>query len=821
MSSGILYDADVRFYHPLDNTTEYTKDLGWTIFGNWLDFVPSILTSGVKTTDGVGTSHITYDTGSEYTSLNNIIGCTFAVWVSGFLGGDSNSRQVAIGFANSSSNFRDGIKLDKTTPATGFRVIATFNNTDKLKDWTPPPSNDTDWHFFVIDIRFETSGWRHRASLDGGDWLDLGVNNQVGQFSATSEPMVRIIDAVTSPKIIVDETIVWADNDLFTAQELSNLYELYNTYSTTMDQYEATYGIPINSGTTCFIAGHLEASGDASLFIDGQYGLLHDEFVKYYHPVDDNVEFTKNLAWTPAGVDFVPSLFTSGIQPINVLAKLSLDGYDDLSATSGFTMATWASGFLGNDGSGRGIYAGFSDASANKRNTIRIFKQHPIIRTSINIEGAQSNRDWSPAPPSDDDWHFFVADARYETSGWRHRVSLDGSDWVDLGVDSQTSVPGTDERAYVESLLSTSGAPFVVDEIVLWGSNNLFTSQELSNLYELGNTHNKTMDQYLSIFAPIFSIASLYIKGSVESSGNTNSYTLGHKLVSGIADLYLLSTPLASFSGNLYIAGPIPISDNFDSSITGHLPVSGESTLFIQGRLQDTDAFVSVADNNPSDNFTLFTHGVPSGDSTTFYTNESATLFISDNGDVTDVNSSWPAFTRVADAITASGSGVWSSFVRVGNVVDNNINLYINGHAPGDNVHGPLVSDSFDIFINGLATQDGDEGLLSDGYSVANEETLSFVRIYDGLNDTANLYISGEIPIIPPSASSDLFIFGISGIESGSSTLHIHGNAPTSGTFDLFVLGISGVESGSFTLYLQVTNVGLFNSENTLFSHGF
>lgn len=857
MPSGLLNDQYVRYYHPVDNLTEYTQDVAWT--GTTTDFVPSILTSGIKPNNT--TARIDQALGGDYNDIENVSGFTMATWVSGFLSSDGYYRYVYVGFGNGGNTARNTIRIYKDHPT--VQIAVEIEGTPAYKDWTPTPPSDDDWHLIVADARYETSGWRHRVSLDGSGWVDLGVDSQTSVPGVDERTHIFLLRENSSASFIVDETVFWGGNDLFTTQELSNLYELYNTYAATMDQYSTTFGTLVSSGMNCFINGSIQTSGDTSLYINGQYGLLYDEFVKYYHPVDDNVEFTKNLAWTPVSTNFVPGLFTSGIRPNNQFAKISLDGYGDLSGASGFTMAVWTSGLLGNDGSGRGAYAGFSDAATNKRNVIRIFKQHPTIRTSVYIEGVQANRDWSPTPSSDDDWHFFVVDARYETSGWRHRVSLDGSDWIDLGVDTQSGIPETDERAYIESFVSVSGVPFVMDEVVLWGSNNLFTYQELSNLHKLGDTYNRTMNQYLSTFFPISGEIDLYTKGNIQSSGNISIYTSGiggisasadlflkvatsssgsadlylrgkallsdnidqyingHQIASGSADLYLLSTPQILSSGNLYISGPILVNDNFDASITGHLPVSGDSSLFIQGRLQDINAYVAVADNNPSDSFTLFAHGVPSGDSTTFYTNDSATLFINDSGDITDVSSSWSAFTKVADAISASGSGTWSSFVRVGNVANDDVYLYINGHVSGDSPHGPLISNSFDIFINGLATQEGDEGLLSDGYSVANSEISSFVRIYDGLNDAANLYISGEVPIIPPSATMNLFTFGISGIESGSSTLYIPSDIPTSGTFDLFVFGIQGIGSGSATLYLGVTNIGLFNQEVDLYTHGY
>jgi hypothetical protein len=252
--------------------------------------------------------------------------------------------------------------------------------------------------------------------------------------------------------------------------------------------------------------------------------------------------------------------------------------------------------------------------------------------------------------------------------------------------------------------------------------------------------------------------------------------------------------------------GPLVISGNIDNFILGHLPISGNFSLFVKGHSPDVDAFVSVSDNNPSNSFNLFTHGVPSGQSTIFYTNNSITLFIEDNGENRNINSNWSAFTRVADAIYIPYSGIWQSFVKGGNIANDNVGLYINSHASGDSPHGILITDSLSMFINGQATQDGDEGLLSDGF---------------GLNNTVNLYISGEIAIIPPSAILNLSIFGIIDTTSGSSILFIPSKESFTDNYDLFIFGVQGIESGSVPLYIEVTDIGLFNQEFSLYSHGY
>lgn len=644
-ASGFLSNEYVLYYHPLDDFIEFTENLAWSSTGgDDADILSTLLTSGIRTAAGDSVYQMVYPPGTPYDTLFNASGTTCAMWVSGFLGGDSDDRQISIGIANNSNSFRDGFTLTKTTSSSGFRIDGTFFTILKTKNWIPPPSNDSGWHFFILDLRYETSGWRHRVSLDGNEWINLGVNDHTGVFSANPRPSIKIFDHVTGPKIVLDEVILWGDNDLFTNDELSNLYELFNTYNTTMDQYINTFGTPANSGIDLFIHGYEQTSGNIFLYIPGQYEIKSiDLFIEGFIQISGNV-----------------GLYISGTPPI---ASSSIDLY--------------------------------------------------II---------------APTPINDN-------------------INL-----------------------YTVGPLSTSG-----------------------------NADN-------------------FIQGHQISSDNIDQYIQGYQTTSGNIDLYISGIPAISSSINLYIVGPLQISGNINDFIIGHLPISGNFSLFIQNSLE-INAFVSVVDNNPSNNFSLSIHGVPSGESTTFYINNTITFFIDGTGGNVELDR--PAFAKVVDATSIPYSDIWQSFVKGGNTANDNIDLYINSHASGDTPHGILIINSFTTFINGQATQDGDEGLLSNGYFAINLETSSFAKVHLGLNDTFNLYVSGEIPIIPPSATLNLFTFGILDVTSGSYTLYIPSKESINDNYNLFIFGIQGIESGNLPLYLEVTNIGLFNQEINLYSHGF
>ncbi len=593
--------------------------------------------------------------------------------------------------------------------------------------------------------------------------------------------------------------------------------------------------------------------------------------VVYYHPLDDLVEQTKAHTWTGwFSSDFVPGVINSGITSVpstGAMRIFSTTPYDSFIGSSGIACAFWASGFLGGDTEGRSVKIGHAGGgSQDTRDALMLEKvagsSDNFITLSI-VGFTLRSRTWTSPPDNNTDWNFFVLHFEYESSGWRHRVSVNGSGWADLGVDTN----GTGfiySNAGIEIDDDPSSPKIPLDEVILWKDNDLFTDQELSNLYELANTFNSTMDQYTDTFGtPANSGADLFIHGNTQESGNFSLYIPGQKeaksaslfmfgfdpnfsddmtlfeeghqstsgnfdqyitgldVSSGNATLYTLGAPLITSSGDLYIKGPLLASGNITQTMTGHETVSGNFSLFMQGREPDFSAFVGVVDNNPSGTASLFAHGVPFGESTTFYTNDTATLFIKDTGEDRAANSSWSSFVRTEDPILSGFSGTWSSFVRVGNTVNDNIGLYINSHASGENPRGILVSGSFGMFVEGLSTSAGDESLLDNGYFADSLESSAFTKVHLGLSGSTSFYVSGSIAVVPPSATLDLSIFGVLGMPSNSGNLFIPGLDSVNDNYSLFIFGIQGLPSGNAPLYIQVTDIGSLTQETSLYSHGF
>ena len=629
-------------------------------------------------------------------------------------------------------------------------------------------------------------------------------------------------------------------------------------------------------------------------------GLLRHENVAFYHPFDSSTEYTRGVVWEGDGASqlFTPAMVGSGwINNASSNPNFNNDTsphYDSIDGTDHITVAFWSSGLFTDDSNERHSQIAFGAAGDQDRSYISLVRQsagsyQPKIAFRMNLTESKT---FVPLYPIDGGFHFIVIDMQYvpESNGWQHNISIDGSGWQDLGIAGFDGTPTANTNFNV-SLIQIAVSSHQLDEVVLWSGNVIFNDQELSNLYELANTHGLPMNYYTSTYGTLITdnidcfthgqdqtsgSISLYIPGQKEtksidlftegylpvsgnfdlymsgsptvatgsvdlflkvatpaSSGfdtfihgkqifvdNIDQYVEGHQTTSGNFDLYVSGVPFETSSIDLYVKGPTPASGNFDDIITGHETSSGNISLFIRN-FTDFAAFIAVVDQNPSNTVDLFIHGIGSGASPSLYINNSIPLFVFNDGSSVEIQSTWPGFVAVASGLPVASSGTWNSFLRGGNTANDNIDLYINSHASGEVPRGVTVSGSFTAFIEGKSLQDGDEGLLSNGYFAKSFQVSSFAKVHLGVSGTANLYVSGTTAIIPPSATLDLFVFGISGIVSGSHTLYILGDELITGSHDLFVLGIQGIVSGSIPLFVQVTTLGSLNTEFDLYTHGF
>lgn len=126
--------------------------------------------------------------------------------------------------------------------------------------------------------------------------------------------------------------------------------------------------------------------------------------------------------------------------------------------------------------------------------------------------------------------HFMVVDFRYQGSNdWNLHTSVNGSGWVDHGIQNSGSQGLITESSTPAISFSENGSADLLDEVILWKDVDLFTVKELLQLYELGNTFDSYMALYESTeFIYPFSISkNLFISGPIQSTGSCDLFISG------------------------------------------------------------------------------------------------------------------------------------------------------------------------------------------------------------------------------------------------------------------------------------------------------
>jgi len=240
---GLLQADKVRYYHPLDSTTESTKSLAWSGPGAGASFAAGKVDSAVATTSAPAQARLTYLPASTYGNLSGSGHFACAFWTSGLFDPDLDNHEVDIGFGNVDgiNGLRNGFKLRNSGGSLIF--FGTWTGLSAAHAVTSPPS-DGGWHFVVLDLALETN-WRLRTSFDGVPFTDEGLFTSGLVPDSDSRTFIQVIRTSGAPETRLDEVAVWSDHDLFTSQELANLYDLGDAFGLGLDQYEEQYGAPI------------------------------------------------------------------------------------------------------------------------------------------------------------------------------------------------------------------------------------------------------------------------------------------------------------------------------------------------------------------------------------------------------------------------------------------------------------------------------------------------------------------------------------------------------------------------------------------------
>lgn len=345
---------------------------------------------------------------------------------------------------------------------------------------------------------------------------------------------------------------------------------------------------------------------------------------------------------------------------------------------------------------------------------------------------------------------------------------------------------------------------------------------------------NKSPNLFISGPLGIEDEVNLYTCGFDSINDNINLCASGIGFSSGFLDLFisqnLISQEIEFFikglpSGdfNIFVRGHTNVNDNLNLFISG-IPwsdsdlfihgfdvASGDFNLYIDGG-GFWSAYVDVVQNNPVDNISLFIYGSQSGIELGYTTNEFP-LFINNDSSTPFIDIFISAFAKItSDTLITENSENWSVFVKGGNVVNDNINVFIKGHASGDSPFGIDYSESFNLSIKGLGSAD------SEDFIPTTQIFDAFIKTNSGAIDQLPLFMSG---FIFPVDDLTLFVFGISGAINGNANLFINGYNDIGKSLNLNILGIFGSWFDNIDLYLDSVNVGEFDNNSILYVHGF
>jgi len=232
-------------------------------------------------------------------------------------------------------------------------------------------------------------------------------------------------------------------------------------------------------------------------------GLLQSENALYYHPLDDLVEATKSLVWSSSGgFDFPSGKVGNAMRASTSLSQARVtyspaSTYGNLIGSTRFACAFWTSGLFDPDYDNHQIDVGFGnlDDINGLRNGFKLRNSGGTLSCYGTWIGLSSAKPISSSHPTDGGWHFVVMDLELEAT-WRLRVSFDGQPFADEGLFGASNIPDSDGRTFIQTVRAPGAPEMRVDEVAVWSGHDTFTSEELANLYDLGETFGEGLDKY-------------------------------------------------------------------------------------------------------------------------------------------------------------------------------------------------------------------------------------------------------------------------------------------------------------------------------------
>jgi len=306
-----LYSDNVVFYHPCNNRIEDTQQLLWN--ENAVTLSEGILVSGITTTTS-GLTHMTYDNqNGRYQTLEGTTSFAVAFWTRYFFrtGPDAN---IFIGSCSNSEGMdvTDGLHIHGQNGKPYVHINGDEGTGGSSLNPTP---TDDEWHFVVLYTEISGGQWHTYGSIDAGELNHLTSQGSIfAPMSGQRYFLIHIEDVnEASPAPIIDEVIAWTGlASPFTADEILGLRDRVWVHGipmdANMDHLDSTSNFDLFvEGYTNFTASgdmfiestiQTTASGDMFTFGRSSDGMLRPNDVVFYHPLNDNQEYTVQSVWS-------------------------------------------------------------------------------------------------------------------------------------------------------------------------------------------------------------------------------------------------------------------------------------------------------------------------------------------------------------------------------------------------------------------------------------------------------------------------------------------------------------------------------------------
>lgn len=386
-----------------------------------------------------------------------------------------------------------------------FEFTTAVNMSGDQSDFDSIKAVTLDSTHFVVQYTDTPSGGQGKARVATVSGTDI-TYGPVGQWASSTGKSMNII-ALTSSKVVVG----YRDG------------VIHNAKVGTISGTDITFGSSFSFGPTNGTEQQLIDLGDSTHFI----AMTGASSANSFHATVSGTDVTYSSGGTVAS-EVMDSPTGAALSSTKFVATYTLSNHthvknvvgDFLPATATLTASTPAA-YSSTIGATRVVTALWAKNLSLSAATATLERGYSVLIDSSSISLGGTTAVWSGAgivsllgtgagEMNDGVEHLLVLD--FEHAGgtnWTLRTSVDGAAFTDQGTQSSgtqaVTTVDTDPEIALDNL---GGEDQWVDEAVLWAGDKslfaLFTTSELANLYDLGDTFGDSMDQYEENFgAPI------------------------------------------------------------------------------------------------------------------------------------------------------------------------------------------------------------------------------------------------------------------------------------------------------------------------------